>query len=165
MAHITNYEWRPSVLSTNLIPDIFLVVLVDGAYRHPFIIDDYEEQTKCKDLLDSVIKLDKEYRSKLKALMELLMKYDQEDRNVTDLASFLHEEGLLWEIKGDQATDQSEKENCYGQSMVEGNNCGACKLGRLLAQKNDRENAKHWIQEAAIICPRAEMYLDQYGLR
>jgi len=163
MAHITNYEWAPAFQPNK--NHIFLVVLVDGAFRHPFIIDDWEGQIKCKELLDSLIKLDKEYRSMLKDLMKLLMQYDKEDRRVTDLASSLHEEGILWEIKGDHATDLSERENCYGQSIVEGNNCGTCKLGRLFAQKNDNENAKYWIQEAAIICPDAEKYLDQYGLR
>ena len=68
---------------------------------------------------------------------------------------------------GERMMEEGKK---YAKKAAEdGHECGKCWLGRYYAEgKGCTKNkvlAKKWISEAASVCPEAEKYLDQYGLR
>lgn len=68
---------------------------------------------------------------------------------------------------GERMMEEGKK---YAKKAAEdGHECGKCWLGRYYAEgkgcKKNKILAKKWISEAASVCPEAEKYLDQYGLR
>ena len=80
--------------------------------------------------------------------------------------------GDAWVVAGDYWDEEGQEEDAfkaYEESAKCGHPCGKCKLGCYYAQgkgcKKNKKLAKKWIEEAAQVCPDAEKYLDQYGLR
>lgn len=77
-----------------------------------------------------------------------------------------------WLALGEYYDKQSMEKDAfkgYKKAAQYGHPCGMCKLGRYYAEgkgcKKDRKKAKQMLKEAAQVCPDAEKYLDQYGLR
>ena len=80
--------------------------------------------------------------------------------------------GEAWEVAADCWDELAMEEDAfrgYRESAKYDHPCGKCKLGCYYAQgkgcKKNKALAKKWLEEAAQMCPDAEKYLDQYGLR
>ena len=106
----------------------------------------------------------------LRQLAPIIRKYDPIAAALLLLR--IGEHGDAWLVAGEYWGEQSMEKDAFKafkESAKYGHPCGKCKLGRYYAEgkgcDKNRALAEKWLKEAVSVCPDAEKYLDQYGLR
>ena len=130
-------------------------------------ITDIQDGLAVEELMPRVQRGDEEA---LRQLAPIIQKYDS--LAAATLLTDAGDLGEAWVVTGDYWDETGQDVDAfkaYKESAKYNHRCGKCKLGRYFAlgkgcKKNVRL-AKKWLEEAAQVCPDAEKYLDQYGLR
>lgn len=102
-------------------------------------------------------------------LVRILRRYDFEE--TIKMLRHIDEKGLMWEVIGDSclSSDPTTAMQAYDKAIMEGNNCGLCKLGRCYAEgrgcEQDLSAARDCFWAVSEECYEAYHFLDWYGLR
>ena len=102
-------------------------------------------------------------------LVRILRRYDLEE--TIKMLKHIDEKGLMWEVIGDSylSSNPTTAMHAYDKAIMEGNNCGLCKLGRCYAEgrgcEQDLSAARECFWDVSEECYEAYHFLDWYGLR